>query len=102
VHDEALSIHQPAAAPLRHDRRWGEARTSASKAPDRTYAIGRPKEGSHYDLPIALGLTAALGDMLAGYVMLGELSLHGTIAAVAGALPATISDGAWAATAVAR
>jgi magnesium chelatase family protein len=40
--------------------------------------------------------------MLAGYVMLGELSLRGTIAAVAGALPAAISDGAWAATAVAR
>lgn len=50
-----------------------------------------PKEGSHYDLPIALGLMAALGaipgDMLAGYVVLGELSLDGTIAAVAGALP---------------
>src|SRR3954447_9436313 len=53
-----------------------------------------PKEGSHYDLPIALGLMAALGaipgDMLAGYVVLGELSLDGTITAVAGALPAAI------------
>lgn len=53
-----------------------------------------PKEGSHYDLPIALGLMAALGavpgDMLAGYVVLGELSLDGTIAPVAGALPAAI------------
>jgi magnesium chelatase family protein len=42
-----------------------------------------PKEGSHYDLPIALGLMAALGalpgDALAGYVVLGELSLDGTI-----------------------
>ena len=42
-----------------------------------------PKEGSHYDLPIALGLMAALGaipgDMLAGYVVLGELSLDGTL-----------------------
>ena len=41
-----------------------------------------PKEGSHYDLPIALGLMAALGaipgDALAGYVVLGELSLDGT------------------------
>ncbi len=38
-----------------------------------------PKEGSHYDLPIALGLMASLGaipgDGLAGYVVLGELSL---------------------------
>ena len=53
-----------------------------------------PKEGSHYDLPIALGLMAALGavpgDALADYVVLGELSLDGTIAPVAGALPAAI------------
>ncbi|CAM5560512.1 magnesium chelatase family protein [Aquamicrobium terrae] len=57
-----------------------------------------PKEGSHYDLPIALGLMAALGavpsDALAGYVVLGELSLDGTIAAVAGALPAAIGANA--------
>lgn len=57
-----------------------------------------PKEGSHYDLPIALGLMAALGavpgDMLAAYVVLGELSLDGTIAAVAGALPAAIGANA--------
>ncbi|RWF48630.1 MAG: ATP-binding protein [Mesorhizobium sp.] len=57
-----------------------------------------PKEGSHYDLPIALGLMAALGaipgDMLAGYVVLGELSLDGTITAVAGALPAAIGANA--------
>jgi magnesium chelatase family protein len=54
-----------------------------------------PKEGSHYDLPIALGLMAALGavpgDMLAGFVVLGELSLDGTIAPVAGVLPAAIA-----------
>ncbi len=53
-----------------------------------------PKEGSHYDLPIALGLMAALGaipgDALSGYVVLGELSLDGTIAPVAGVLPAAI------------
>ncbi len=57
-----------------------------------------PKEGSHYDLPIALGLMAALGaipgDMLEAYVVLGELSLDGTIAAVAGALPAAIGANA--------
>lgn len=51
-----------------------------------------PKEGSHYDLPIALGLMAALGavpgDALGDYVVLGELALDGTIAEVAGALPA--------------
>ena len=57
-----------------------------------------PKEGSHYDLPIALGLMAALGaipgDALSAYVVLGELSLDGTITAVAGALPAAIGANA--------
>ena len=57
-----------------------------------------PKEGSHFDLPIALGLMAALGaipaDALAGYVVIGELNLDGTIAAVAGALPAAIAANA--------
>ncbi|MDX6804651.1 YifB family Mg chelatase-like AAA ATPase [Terrihabitans rhizophilus] len=54
-----------------------------------------PKEGSHYDLPIALGLMAAIGalppDALAGYTVLGELALDGTISRVAGVLPAAIA-----------
>src|SRR4029453_5014857 len=54
-----------------------------------------PKEGSHYDLPIALGLMAAIGaiphDALAGFVVLGELGLDGSIAPVAGGLPAAIA-----------
>ena len=53
-----------------------------------------PKEGSHYDLPIALGLMGAIGavphDALAGFTVLGELGLDGSIAAVAGVLPAAI------------
>ena len=57
-----------------------------------------PKEGSHFDLPIALGLMAALGaipgDALDGYVVIGELNLDGTIAAVAGALPAAMGANA--------
>lgn len=57
-----------------------------------------PKEGSHFDLPIALGLMAALGaipaDALAEYVVIGELNLDGSIAAVAGALPAAIGANA--------
>ena len=40
-----------------------------------------PKEGSHYDLPIALGVMAAIGaipaDALAGFTVLGELALDG-------------------------
>src|SRR5262247_448702 len=53
-----------------------------------------PKEGSHYDLPIALALMAAIGaiphDALDGYTVLGELGLDGSLAAVAGVLPAAI------------
>src|ERR1700740_2594134 len=53
-----------------------------------------PKEGSHYDLPIALGLMAAIGaispDALDGAPVVGELGLDASIAAVAGALPAAI------------
>jgi len=53
-----------------------------------------PKEGSHYDLPIALGLMGAIGaiphDALAGFSVLGELGLDGSVAAVAGVLPAAI------------
>ncbi len=54
-----------------------------------------PKEGSHFDLPVALALMAALGaipsDALEGYVVLGELALDGTITPVAGVLPAAMA-----------
>jgi len=52
------------------------------------------KEGSHFDLPIALGVLAAMGalpaDELDGYVALGELGLDGRLSAVSGVLPAAI------------
>jgi magnesium chelatase family protein len=54
-----------------------------------------PKEGSHYDLPIALGLLAAMGVLpaseMANYVALGELSLDAAITAVPGVLPAALA-----------
>jgi magnesium chelatase family protein len=54
-----------------------------------------PKEGSHYDLPIALGLMAAIGaipqDALDGFLVLGELGLDGRLAPVSGVLPAAIA-----------
>ena len=54
-----------------------------------------PKEGSHYDLPIALGLMAAIGaipaDALAGFTVVGELGLDGRLAATPGVLPAAIA-----------
>lgn len=56
-----------------------------------------PKEGSHFDLPIALALLAALDvlprDQVQGLVSLGELSLDGTLIPVIGALPAAIAAG---------
>ncbi|SEQ21994.1 magnesium chelatase family protein [Devosia sp. YR412] len=54
-----------------------------------------PKEGSHYDLPIALGIMAAIGamprDALDNYLALGELGLDGRLAHVGGILPAAIA-----------
>lgn len=56
------------------------------------------KEGSHYDLPIALGLLTAMEilpkEEMEKYVVLGELSLDAGIRAVAGVLPAAIHAGA--------
>lgn len=53
-----------------------------------------PKEGSHYDLPIALALLAAMGiidsETLAGYVAVGELSLDARIASSPGVLLAAL------------
>ncbi|MGH6989667.1 MAG: YifB family Mg chelatase-like AAA ATPase [Stellaceae bacterium] len=52
------------------------------------------KEGSHFDLPIALGLLAAMEvvphEQVAGYVALGELSLDGSLLPVTGVLPAAM------------
>ncbi|HEV7960650.1 MAG TPA: YifB family Mg chelatase-like AAA ATPase, partial [Rhizomicrobium sp.] len=57
-----------------------------------------PKEGSHYDLPIVLGLLAAMGVLpaseMANHVALGELSLDAQVTAVAGVLPAALAASA--------
>ncbi|MEE4237240.1 MAG: YifB family Mg chelatase-like AAA ATPase [Anderseniella sp.] len=57
-----------------------------------------PKEGSHYDLPIAIGLMAAMGllpmDFVNRYVVLGELSLDGKVEPVNGVLPAAMAANA--------
>ena len=53
-----------------------------------------PKEGSHYDLPIALGLLGAMGvidaETLASYIVVGELGLDGRIAPAPGVLLAAL------------
>lgn len=54
----------------------------------------QPKEGSHYDLPIALCLMMAMGvvaaEDLEGFICLGELGLDGYLVAVPGVLPAAV------------
>ncbi len=53
------------------------------------------KEGSHYDLPIAIGILGASSKIashnLGKYVILGELSLDGTVIPIKGALPIAIA-----------
>lgn len=52
------------------------------------------KEGSGYDLPVAVGMIAAAGkvrtDMLGDYMLVGELGLDGSLMSVRGALPIAI------------
>ncbi|GLQ05277.1 YifB family Mg chelatase-like AAA ATPase [Sneathiella chinensis] len=57
-----------------------------------------PKEGAHYDLPIAVGLLTAMGVLPAeemdGYLVIGELSLDGACNPVSGVLPAAVEANA--------
>jgi magnesium chelatase family protein len=57
-----------------------------------------PKEGSHFDLPIALAMMAAMEaiapDAIGGYAAIGELALDASIRPVPGALPAAIGANA--------
>ena len=61
-----------------------------------------PKEGSHFDLPIALALLAALeivpAESVDGLLALGEMALDGTLVPVLGALPAAMTAAAEART----
>lgn len=57
-----------------------------------------PKEGAHFDLAIALGVLIEMGaaprDAAQGVAVIGELGLDGSIAPVAGALPAAVAANA--------
>ena len=59
---------------------------------------GMPKEGAHFDLPIALALLAEIGavprEETARILAMGELGLDGAIAPVAGVLPAALAAAA--------
>ncbi len=56
------------------------------------------KEGSHFDLPIAMALLAVMGvlpiEEMANYTALGELALDGALTSVAGVLPAAVTASA--------
>jgi magnesium chelatase family protein len=58
------------------------------------------KDGSHYDLPMAVAILATLGVVPAdsgdGWAMMGELGLDGTVRAVSGCLPAAVQAGGMA------
>ena len=55
----------------------------------------RPKEGSHFDLPIALAILAEMGilpkDIAQDYLAFGELGVDASLAATPGALPAALA-----------
>ncbi len=57
-----------------------------------------PKEGSHFDLPVALAMMVAMGaispDAIEGFAAIGELALDAAVRAVPGALPAAIGANA--------
>lgn len=75
---------------LSSDQRWPPCRTVANLAP-----ASLRKEGTHFDLAIAIGILAAdkrLDPTAAeGWVFLGELALDGAVRPVRGALPAAIA-----------
>ena len=77
------------AALLNSGFKWPQSRITISLAPAEL-----PKDGGGFDLPIALGILAASGQIpggaLGGYEFLGELSLNGSLRAVQGVLPAAI------------
>lgn len=74
-------------------------RTHGYKVPGKKIVINMApadirKEGSSYDLPLALGILAASENMnaekLGDYIIMGELSLDGTVNKVKGVLPIAI------------
>ncbi len=70
---------------------WPSKRVVVNLAPS---AI--QKEGSHYDLPIALGIMCEMGvinyDLIKSYIILGELALNGNIEKVNGIIIAAIKS----------
>jgi magnesium chelatase family protein len=81
------------------DRVRGALLTSQLDFPNRRITVNLgpadlPKEGGRFDLPIAIGILAASGqlpaDQLAQYEFIGELALSGEVRSVKGVLPAAM------------
>ncbi|MFO8155575.1 MAG: YifB family Mg chelatase-like AAA ATPase [Thiohalospira sp.] len=101
----SLSVVGLPAAAVREskDRVRGALATSGLQFPTRRITVNLgpadlPKEGGRFDLPIAIGLLAASGqlprDALAETEFLGELGLGGELRPVRGALPAALKAAA--------
>jgi magnesium chelatase family protein len=79
------SIHRVTAAIKNSDFKFPNRRMTVNLAP-----ADVKKEGSSYDLPVALGILTASGqlesDILKDFVILGELALDGTLRPIHGAL----------------
>jgi len=82
-----------------HQRIDSAIRTNGYEMPHRKTVINMApadirKEGAAYDLPLAIGIMAASGqvrgDEMNSYVMMGELSLDGSLQPIKGALPIAI------------
>jgi len=74
-------------------------KSSGFRFPPKNYTVNLSpadvkKEGSAFDLPIAIGILTALGyvrpDLLENFILLGELSLDGSLRSIKGALPCAI------------
>ena len=69
--------------------RWPGQRITINLAP-----ADMKKEGSAFDLPIAIGILTATGqviiDLLADFILLGELALDGTLRPIHGTLPIAV------------
>ncbi len=94
------TVGLPEAAVRESEKRVISAiRTSGYHFPPRHYTINLApadikKDGSAFDLPIAIGILEALGDIrtdeLDDWTLLGELALDGTLRPIRGALPAAL------------
>ena len=83
-----------------HERIMSALQVNGYKFPTKQIVVNMApadirKEGSSYDLPLAIGILASAGDILTDklshYLIIGELSLDGSLQPIKGALPIAIS-----------